>query len=107
VAAEPETDRVQLAAVVLASSVLGAPLVISAAAAAVLGDGAGPWALGGVFVAGFAGTLIALGIVLARLARRDDARQVLRVPYVILLVQLVFGALAAALFLMSVFASAS
>jgi hypothetical protein len=105
VAAEPETDRLQLAAVVLASSVLGAPLVISAAAPVLLGELSSPLAVGGVFVAGFVGTLIALGLVLARLAQRDDARQVLRVPYVILLVQVVFGVLAAALFLLAVFDS--
>jgi drug/metabolite transporter (DMT)-like permease len=105
--AEPEKDRLQLAAIVLASSVLGVPLVITAAAPVLLGERSSPWTIGGIFVVGFAGTLIALGLVLSRLARRDDARQVLRVPYVILLVQLVFGVLAAALFLLSIVGSAS
>ena len=105
--AEPEKDRLQLAAVILASSVLGAPLVISAAAPVLFGELSSPLAIGVVFVVGFVGTLIALGLVLARLARRDDARQVLRVPYVILLVQVVFGVLAAALFLLAVFDSPS
>jgi hypothetical protein len=103
--AEPEKDRLQLAAVILASSVLGAPLVISAAAPVLLGELSSPLAIGGVFAISLVGTLLAFGLVLARLARRDDARQILRVPYVILLVQLVFGILAAALFLLAVFDS--
>jgi len=101
----PGTDRLQLAAALLAASVLGAPLVIAGAASVVLGDQATWIAVALTFLVGFAGAMVAVGLVLARLARRSDAREVLRLPYMILLVQLVFGALAGAMFVLSVIGS--
>ncbi len=97
----PGTDRLQLAAALLASSVIGAPLMIAGAASMAMGDRATWMVVALTFIAGFAGAMIAVALVLARLARRPDARQVLRLPYMILLVQLVFGALAGATFLLS------
>jgi hypothetical protein len=99
-------DRLELAAVILTSSVLGAPLVIAGAAPLLLGARANWLIVAATFALAFTGALVAIGIVLARLARRPDARRILRVPYVILGVQLVFGVLAGGVFFLSVIQSA-
>jgi hypothetical protein len=96
--------RLQLAAALLASSVLGAPLVIAAAVRAVL-LGIDPEAdhaavIGVAAVVAFAGAIVAVALVFSRLAAQPDARETLRVPYMILLAQLVLGSIAIALYVL-------
>jgi hypothetical protein len=106
--AEPQPDpgRLQLAATLLASSVLGAPLVIASAVQAVLfttstpavatpGIVVAPVAIA-AFAAAFAAALGAVGLVFSRLAAAHT-RSVLRVPLMVLLTQLVLGVLVIAL----------
>jgi hypothetical protein len=115
VAAEPEkpravTGRLQLAAALLASSVIGAPVVIATAARTVFYsinpqgiDVSHPAAYMAevtvVFLAALVGAIVAVAIVLSRLKAQAESRDVLRVPYMILALQIAFGAVSVALFL--------
>jgi hypothetical protein len=107
----PDTSKLQLAAALLASSVIGAPLVIATAVQTILSainprgiDVSHPAAyefeIAGAFALAAAGSIVAVSIVLARLRARDS-RDALRVPYMILALQIAFAAVAFALFLFS------
>ncbi len=106
----PGTDRLQLAAALLASSVIGAPVVIATAAQTILFtinprgiDVTHPLAYSAevtaVLVVGVIGALIAVALVLSRLRAQAESRAVLRVPYMILALQIAFAVVAFALFL--------
>jgi hypothetical protein len=108
----PDTSKLQLAAALLASSVIGAPLVIASAVQLVLStvnprgiDVSHPAAyefeIAGAFALAAAGAIVAVALVLARLRSRAESRAVLRVPYMILALQIAFAAVAFALFLFS------
>ncbi len=106
----PGTDRLQLAAALLASSVIGAPVVIATAAQTVLYtinprgiDVTRPLAyaaeLAAVLVIAIIGAVIAVALVLSRLRAHARSRAVLRVPFMILALQIAFAVMAFALFL--------
>jgi len=106
----PDTSMLELAAALLASSVIGAPLVIAAAAQTILStinprgiDVSHPAAYELEIVVAFAlavaGAIVAVSLVLVRLRARAETRAVLRVPYMILALQIVFAAAALTLFL--------
>ena len=110
----PDTSMLQLAAALLASSVIGAPLVIATAVQTILAainprgiDVSHPAAyefeVGGAFALAAAGAIVAVSLVLSRLKARAgspaEARAVVRVPYMILALQIAFAAVAFALFL--------
>ena len=106
----PDTGRLQLAAALLASSVIGAPLVIAMAVQVVVYTinprGIDVSALSGyqaeitaVFGVALVGAFVAVAIVLSRLKAQAESRDVLRVPYMILTLQIAFGAVAVALLL--------
>jgi hypothetical protein len=108
----PDTSKLQLAAALLASSVIGAPVVIASAVQLVLTtinprgiDVSHPAAyeleIAGAFALAAAGAIVAVALVLARLRSRAESRAVLRVPYMILALQIAFAAVAFALFLFS------
>jgi hypothetical protein len=108
----PDTSKLQLAAALLASSVIGAPLVIATAVQTILSSinprgidvshpAAYEFEIAGAFALAAAGSIVAVSIVLARLRARADSRDVLRVPYMILALQIAFAAVAFALFLFS------
>jgi len=105
----PDTARLQLAATLLASSVIGAPLVIGTAVQTVLFSinprgldltrlSAYEVEIGAAFAASFVGAVVAVVIVFRRLAAAAGTRQVLRIPYAVLLAQIVFAVLALVLF---------
>ena len=106
----PDTGRLQLAAALLASSVIGAPIVIATAARTILStinprgiDVSHPSAygleVGVVFALAAGGAIIAVALVLSRLKARAETRAVLRVPYMILALQIAFAVVAITLFL--------
>jgi hypothetical protein len=108
----PDTSRLQLAAALLASSVIGAPLVIATAVQTILFTinprdlgVSHPLAyaaeIGGAFALSALGAIVAVAIVLSRLRGRTGSRAVLRVPYMILALQIAFAAVAFALFLLT------
>jgi hypothetical protein len=108
----PDTSKLQLAAALIASSVIGAPLVIATAVQTILFtinprgiDVSHPAAyeleIGLAFALAAAGAVIAVAIVLSRLQQRAETRAVLRVPFMILALQIGFAVVAIALFLMS------
>ncbi len=105
-----DTSRLQLAAALLASSVIGAPLVIAAAVRLVLStvdprgiDASHPAGYeveaAVAFALAFAGAIVAVSLVLSRLRARAESRAVLRVPYLILALQVAFAAVASSLLL--------
>jgi hypothetical protein len=105
----PGTDRLQLAAALLASSVIGAPVVIATAVQTVLYtinpsgiDVTHPLAyaaeLTAVLVIAVVGAVIAVALVLSRLKKQAGSRDVLRVPYMILALQVAFAVVAFTLF---------
>ncbi len=106
----PDTGRLELAVALLASSVIGAPVVIATAAQTVLYAinprridvsvrSAYEAELFAVFMVALIGAIIAVAILLSRLKAQAESRAVLRVPYMILALQIGFGAVAFALFL--------
>jgi len=108
----PDTSKLELAAALLASSVIGAPLVIATAVQTILSainprgiDVSHPAAyeleIGGAFALAAAGAIVAVSLVLARLRARAETRAVLRVPYMILALQIAFAVVAFTLFLFS------
>lgn len=108
----PDTSMLQVAAALLASSVIGAPLVIATAVQTILSainprgidvshPGAYEFEVAGAFALAAAGAIVAVSLVLSRLRSRagSSARAVLRVPYMILALQIAFAAVAFTLFL--------
>lgn len=106
----PDTSKLQLAAALLASSVIGAPLVIATAVQTILFTinprelgVSHPLAyaaeIGGAFAVSALGATVAVAIVLNRLKARAESPAVLRVPYMILALQIAFAVVAFALFM--------
>jgi len=106
----PDTSRLEVAAALLASSVIGAPLVIATAVQTILVtinprgiDVSHPAAyeleVGAAFALAAAGAILAVSLVLVRLRSRAETRAVLRVPYLILALQIAFAVVAFTLFL--------
>jgi hypothetical protein len=103
----PDTSMLEVAAALLASSVIGAPLVIASAVQAVMFSLAMPAVTSsglvlsqpalGAFVLAFAGAVIAVALVFSRLRARAESRAVLRVPYMVLALQIAFAVIAIAL----------
>lgn len=106
----PDTSLLQLAAALLASSVIGAPLVIATAVQTILSainprgldvahPGAYEFEIAGAFALSATGAIVAVSLVLSRLRARAESRAVLRVPYMILALQIAFAVVAFTLFL--------
>lgn len=102
-AAGPSSEKLHVAAAMLASSVIGAPLVIAGAVRLVLAtinprglDLGDPLAyapeVAATFFAAAALAIVAVVIVLSRLKRLAADRAVLRVPYLVLATQIAFAA---------------
>lgn len=110
--APPDTSKLQLAAALLASSVIGAPLVIATAVRLILStinprgiDAAHPAAYeleaGLAFALAAAAAIIAVSLVLVRLRSQAGSSALLRVSYMILAIQIAFAVVAFTLFLFS------
>jgi hypothetical protein len=97
---EPGTGRLELAAALIASAVVGAPLVVALVARMLLavGPGADTTAVV-VFSVAFVLAVVAVSLVFHRLRSRAEDRQALRVPYLILALQMAIGAVGATVLL--------
>jgi hypothetical protein len=94
---EPGTGRLELAAALIPSAVVGAPLIVALVARMLMLSAGAPADAVAVlvFAGAFALGVLAVVLVFHRLRSRAEDRQALRVPYMILAVQIAIGAVAA------------
>jgi hypothetical protein len=97
---EPGTGRLELAAALIASAVIGAPLIVALVARMLLPAGPGAdTAAVAVFIGAFVLAVVAVLLVFHRLRSSTEDRQALRIPYLILALQIAIGAVGATVLL--------